>query len=328
MNYGFLDAQNFAWKFHLVESSFLHSSVLSTYEMERKLMAQKLIDFDATYADLFSSFKAAPEKASGDMSAGGSGVSVEHEEEDRNAEFVRTFKQNSELTSGYGVDYGLNCLNRGPSPEEAGSLFNPEGTTLCPGRIFPPITVTRVSDARIAHLEQEVPQNGSYRIYIFGGHPATTSHALSDFSTHLLRENSFFQKYRRQDIDIRMGGEDRAKWEERHNPLSLFFTFCFVFNARRAEVEVDEVLPGVLRRCRYLVYTDDAGRGRGAMEAAHGKVGFDVRKGGVVVVRPDGYVGCTIKLVAGNGTVEGINEYFEPIVTERIGRAAKCGVGG
>lgn len=55
MNYGFLDAHNLAWKLHLVESGFMKRSFLGTYEEERKLAAARLIEFDAKYANLFSS---------------------------------------------------------------------------------------------------------------------------------------------------------------------------------------------------------------------------------------------------------------------------------
>src|SRR6195952_4301501 len=54
MNTAFHDAINFAWKMHLVESGFAKRSTLSTYESERKLIAENLLNFDAKYAKLFS----------------------------------------------------------------------------------------------------------------------------------------------------------------------------------------------------------------------------------------------------------------------------------
>ncbi|KAK3066768.1 hypothetical protein LTR53_016741, partial [Teratosphaeriaceae sp. CCFEE 6253] len=47
MNTAFLDAQNLAWKIHHVESGFADRSILKSYESERKLIAENLLNFDA-----------------------------------------------------------------------------------------------------------------------------------------------------------------------------------------------------------------------------------------------------------------------------------------
>jgi len=41
--------------------------------------------------------------------------------------------------------------------------------------------------------------------------------------------------------------------------------------------------------------------------------------GAVVVVRPDGYVGCVVKLVEGKGTADALNEYFSSFSARQIG---------
>jgi hypothetical protein len=310
MNYGFLDAQNFAWKFHLVESGFANRSILTTYEEERRQMAQRLIDFDAKYASLFSSRPPSANEVENAVKF------MDRDDAIENNEFVRTFKQSTEFTSGYGAEYGPNCLNWSSTHPATSALFSPSGVRLRTGRVFPPVTVTRVVDARVAHLEQEVPQNGSYRIYIFAGNLTTASRTLSDFAANLQEERSFFSSYRRDDITT-------VSYENRHNPHSLFFTFCIIFNAARARIEIDEVLPDVLAQYRDHVYADDIAcyRTQNARAAAHIKLGFDEERGGVVVVRPDGYVGCSLALVEGPETVEGINKYFAPITTKPLGKA-------
>lgn len=57
--------------------------------------------------------------------------------------------------------------------------------------------------------------------------------------------------------------------------------------------------------------------------AAHKKMGFDAgvggRGGGVVVVRPDGHVGCVVRLVEGSGTVDALDGYFGAFVTRKVG---------
>lgn len=299
MNFGFLDAQNFAWKFHLVESGFAKRSILKTYEQERLLVAQKLIDFDAKYAKMFSSRIPSTDDVKDAVN------SDDHYEAKENNEFVRYYKQSSEFTSGYGVDYGLNCLNLAPAKLR---ISAPRGHELRPGLVFPLATVTRVVDARVVDLEQEIPQNGSYRIFIFAGNPNTTCRAISDFAASLQEKNSLFSAYARQDVTV-------VPYRDRHNPHSTFFTFCFIFNAPRAKIEVSEVLPDVLEHYSYHVYADDIQ----TQGAAHAKLGIDQDNGAVVIVRPDGFVGCSLPLAEGSRTVEAINSYFAAITTKPLG---------
>ena len=58
-----------------------------------------------------------------------------------------------------------------------------------------------------------------------------------------------------------------------------------------------------------------------AKAAAHAKMGLSEDDGGIVIVRPDGYVGCVVKLVEGSGTVDALNEYFGAFVTKKLGGA-------
>jgi hypothetical protein len=81
------------------------------------------------------------------------------------------------------------------------------------------------------------------------------------------------------------------------------------------------MLPETLARYRDHVYADDVWDERvpDAKAAAHAKMGLCEERGGVVVVRPDGYVGCVVKLVEGSGTVDALNEYFGSFMTKKVG---------
>lgn len=54
-------------------------------------------------------------------------------------------------------------------------------------------------------------------------------------------------------------------------------------------------------------------------------MGLDEERGGVVVVRPDGYVACVVGLVEGGGTVDALNEYFGAFASRPLG--SREGVG-
>ncbi|KXT03193.1 hypothetical protein AC578_4790 [Pseudocercospora eumusae] len=314
MNTAFLDAQNLAWKIHHVESGFADRSILKSYESERKYVAENLLNFDAKYAKLFSSRQpSVSERSSASKQNAGSSEKEENP-------FIATFKESCEFTSGYGVAYLENVFNWSESHSAKSPLFLSEknkGTKLRTGRILTPATVTRVADANVVHLEQEIPLNGSYRIYVFGGKPSMTKKALSDFASNLQKKGSFYSVYQRSDIDT-------VDYHERHNPHSWFFTINTIFNAHRPDIEIRDLLPAVLARYTDHVYADDVWDQRvpDAKAAAHAKMGLSEDEGGVVVVRPDGYVGCVVKLTEGSGTVDALNEYFGAFCTKKIGGEA------
>ncbi|KAI9757502.1 MAG: hypothetical protein M1835_000648 [Candelina submexicana] len=309
MNTAFLDAQNLAWKIHHVESGFAKRSILQSYEEERKMIAESLLDFDSKYASLFSARSPSPSELSSADKVGNG------KEPDDENEFVKMFKSSCEFTSGYGVAYNPNVLNWDERHRAKSSLFDPNGSKLQSGRIFTPANVTRVIDANVVHLEQEIPWNGSFRIYVFGGKPSITRKAIFDFDANLRKTKSFYSSYERSDIAS-------VTHHEIHNPHSHFYTFCIVYGAPRQTIDISEVLPETLSRYSSHVYTDDISdiRVPHAKAAAHAKMGVDEERGGVVVVRPDGYVGCTVQLVEGSGTVDALNEYFGAFVTKSLGK--------
>ncbi len=306
MNTAFHDALNLAWKIHHVEAGFANRSILETYETERKRIAEDLLNFDVRYAKLFS--QRVP-------SAGDVGVASDAREDGEVNEFVEVFKSSQEFTSGYGIAYGANEFNWSTEHSAQSRLFNPKGTILHTGRVMPSANVTRVVDANVVQLEQEIPLNGSFRIFLFLGEPLITRRAVADFANNLEKKTSFYSAFEREDIAT-------VSYHERDNPHSHFFSICITFAAPRDELEVAKVLPPILARYSDHVYADDIKDERvpEAKAAAHTKMGLDPEKGGVVVVRPDGHIGCVVSLVEGDGTVDALNGYFGVFVTKPVGK--------
>ncbi|KAH7311758.1 FAD binding domain-containing protein [Stachybotrys elegans] len=299
MNTAFLDALNLAWKIHAVEGGLAKRELLETYEPERKSVAEMLLDFDNRYAKLFSQRPPAANEVQ--AASENHGTANEHAD---NA-FIKTFKESCEFTSGYGVYYKPNVLNWSPDHPVQSSLIHPKGTRLRTGRLFIPSDVTRVVDANVVHLEQEVPLNGSFRIFIFAGDVSQSRQALLDFSEQLKRKWSFYSSHLRADID-------NVSHHEQHNPHSLFFTLCTIFAAKRPAIEISRDVPETMARYRQHVYADDRFDHRfpDSKAPAHAKMGLCEKKGGVVVVRPDGHVGIVADLVEGTGTADALNQYF------------------
>ena len=311
MNTAFLDAQNLAWKIHHVETGFADRSILKSYEKERRQIAESLLNFDASYAKLFSQ----RQPSAGEVVSASKLTSTEAHADN---EFIQMFKASCEFTSGYGVTYDANVFNWSEAHPAQHHLFLTEdkgSTRLRTGRILTPATVTRVSDANPVHLEQQIPLNGAFRIYVFAGKYTTTRNAVADFAYNLRKPSSFFSQHLRCDID-------EVDFHERHKPHSHFFTLATIFNANRPDVEIREMLPELLARYWDHVYADDIWDKRvpNAKAAAHAKMGLSEDEGGVVVVRPDGYVGCVVKLVHGSGTVDALNGYFSTFCAKPLGK--------
>ncbi|KAJ9485471.1 hypothetical protein VN97_g7893 [Penicillium thymicola] len=182
------------------------------------------------------------------------------------------------------------------------------------GPQLPPINVTRVIDACEIPLERGVPFNGSFHVYVFTGEKQHQHQqgALADLAEHLSGQESVFSCVLHGPV------EPDLSYESRHNPHSALCTFSIVFNAVRASVEIG-ALPQFFLSYRYHIYSDDA-RSRkshaGGQGAAHAKLIIDPREGGVgvVVVLPNGYVGCIVRLVEGRATAEILDRYFSGIV--------------
>lgn len=308
MNTAFLDALNLAWKIHAVEGGFAHRDLLKTYESERKGVAESLLDFDNRYAKLFSQRPPAAKEVEAASEQCPSNCDMVKEDE-----FVKVFKESCEFTSGYGVAYGPNEVNWSSSHPATSSLMQPEGTRLRTGHIFINSDVTRIVDANVVHLEQEIPLNGSFRIFIFAGSPRLTRTALQDLANGLGAKDSFYGAYVRKDVNT-------VSHHEQHNPHSLFFTICTIFATKRATIEISRDVPSLLARYRDHIYADDRWDRRvpDARASAHAKMGIDEERGALVVVRPDGYVGVVVRLVEGSGTVQALNEYFSAFCSTRL----------
>ena len=309
MNTAFHDALNLAWKIHHVEAGFAKSSLLATYESERRRIAEELLSFDAKYAALFS--KRQP-------SASEVNAASNHTSDDTGNEFVSIFKESTEFTSGYAIAYGANELNWTPNHPAQSVLFSQKGSKLQTGRVMPTANVTRVADANRVQLEQEIPLNGSFRVYLFAGVPSSTRRATMDFSLHLEKKHSFLSAFQRADIaDV--------SYHERHNPHSHFFSICVIFALPRDQVEIAEMIPAVLARYSDHIYADDVWDARvpEAKASAHAKMGLHHEKGGVLVVRPDGHVGCVVGLAEGSGTVDALNDYFTSFTLQPVGKNAR-----
>lgn len=156
MNISMLDTHNLSWKINFIEKGIGRADVLlPTYELERRSIAQRLIQFDSEYSKLFSGRSPAAQELTDEVEKAKKSGAVDPQR------FIQVFKQNAQFTSGVGAIYTtptpLTALPEGDLVKNSAhaSAFNPQGTLLVPGHRLTPGKVTRVMDANIVRLQQE-----------------------------------------------------------------------------------------------------------------------------------------------------------------------------
>ncbi|KPI38063.1 Phenol 2-monooxygenase [Cyphellophora attinorum] len=322
MNTAFHDALNLAWKLHHVESGFADRSILTTYETERKSVAETLLDFDNKYAALFSQRQPSSSEVHSASNSDTSSHTNTSAPEDENP-FVAMFKANCEFTAGYGVAYKPNILNHSADHTFQHPLLLTNHPKLRTGRILPNSNATRVADANFVHLENEIPCNGSYRLFVFAGRnssPKKDQHPqLTAFANAMQDPKSFYSRFA-------YPTSNRDTHHEMDNPHSPLFSIALVLAAKRSEIEISD-LPALFHDYSGRIYADDVWQ-RAVADAkapAHAKTGFEGEEGGVVVVRPDGHVACAVRLV-GEETVEALEGYFATFLHKQLVQTVKTEV--
>lgn len=128
----------------LVLQGKIRAEILETYNMERKQIAQELIDFDLKFSHLFA----------------------KKEFLDNNIEFHDVYEKSHGFTTGVGLHYQENTLiDYGVDVQiNTGSL-----EPLTPEKRLHTVMATRHIDGTIVELLDEMPSNGRFHLIIFVG---------------------------------------------------------------------------------------------------------------------------------------------------------------
>lgn len=263
MNVSMHDTFNLAWKLNLTVRGLALPSLISTYETERRKIAQDLIDFDYEHANAFSA---------GDPKA-----------------LADNFSKNIRFISGVGAEYGENVLNR---PEKT-----PRGG-LRAGSLLLPAKVSRYIDANPVDLQLDIPMLGQFRIFFFTDnvHSAasflgTVCQGVTSTQTVLGRVSATAEHSYATLNSTAATEMDHFLQPQRYTAVSKCFTFAIVTTMDKKIVEIAH-LPQVLQASRWTFYIDDimqAANGQSCAEKWLGKLDDD--EVAIVNVRPDGYVG-------------------------------------
>lgn len=274
MNVSMHDSFNLAWKLNLVLRNIALPSLLDTYELERRQIAQQLIEFDFEHANAF---------LAGDAQA-----------------LAQNFDDNIRFISGVGAEYKPNKLNE----EECEGGHRLKGM-LKTGALLPPARVTRYIDANPVDIQLDIPLLSQFRIYFI----VTDIHAsmpfLVEVSNFLINGESVLWRASKiakgsyELLPLKEAEADEYLQPERYNGLSKLFTPAIITTMEKERVEIKD-LPAMFRHSPWTFYLDDIGNRAGnCTEKWLG--GLYNNEIAIINVRPDGYVGSIGIFEAGDG---------------------------
>ncbi|KAE8449882.1 hypothetical protein EG329_007359 [Mollisiaceae sp. DMI_Dod_QoI] len=259
MNVSMHDAFNMSWKLNLVVRGLASPKLLSTYEQERRKIAQDLIDFDYGHANAF---------AAGDPKL-----------------LAENFAKNIRFISGVGAEYSYNILNL-PDKLPRGGLM--------PGCLLVPAKVSRYVDANPVNLQLDIPMLGQFRLFFFTHNVKTASafltHVCEELSTTrtVLGRVSAAAAVSYSELCQPATETDMFIQPARYTSVSKLFTYAMVTTMPKARVEIAD-LPPLLQDSRWTFYLDNLMRMPSCTEKWLGPLMES--EVAIVNVRPDGYVG-------------------------------------
>ncbi|KAK4209601.1 phenol hydroxylase [Rhypophila decipiens] len=269
MNVSMQDCYNLGWKVGLVAQGIAKRSILSSYQSERRQIAQDLIDFDHKFSRLFSG---RPAKDVMDAE----GVSME--------EFKDAFLKGNMFASGLSVNYGPSTIVAKPGDAAEQEDFEKKqalATGLPVGMRFNSFKVLNQADARPWHFQERLKADGRFRVVLFAGDILKPEQkARVDKFCELLDAPASFLH--------RATPEGQA--------IDGVIEVLTIHSSKRVDTELLRDFPAILhpldphRGWDYdKVFVDDVSYHEGYGDA-YKNYGVDRERGCVVVVRPDQYV--------------------------------------
>lgn len=298
MNISMQDCYNLGWKVALVAKGLAKPEILSTYQTERRRVAQDLIEFDHRFSRLFSG---RPAKDVMDTE----GISMEV--------FKDAFEKGNMFASGLSVNYGPSCLiakvgdagEEGDGSKAAKSLTlskatsKPDLATGLPiGMRFNSFKVLNQADARPWHFQERLKADGRFRIVLFAGDVIKPEQQkrVKDLCAVLDAPGSFLRRV-----------------TPASKPIDSVVEILTIHSSKRTETELLRDFPSILhpfddhRGWDYnKVFVDDVSYHEGFGDA-YKNYGVDKERGCVVVARPDQYVAWVGELE----DFQGLEAYFE-----------------
>lgn len=315
MNVSMMDSYNLSWKLahSLLGITANATDLLDSYELERKQIARELIEFDAKFSSMFSGKMGSETE--------GEGSSLTHEQ------FLEVFSKGSGFTSGCGIEYPQSKL-----VQQHGNMTKDLNTTqellngkLCAGRRLINAKVIRHADGNPRDL-----QDGKWELVRWRSKRVSLTMGLDFPSTGRFRILLLCST----DLMNASGNSAKAANDLGH--------LLGVYPSSLVEMTVLHPVPN-MRGCSWKdlpaaikqhaemrfhyglggqspVGKDKKNTNLRQSDDAYAIFGIDEDKGGMCVVRPDGYVGVCAPL----DDVQSIAAYLDMWLAQKKGVARPC----
>ena len=283
MNVSMGDAYNLGWKICSVLAGTSRPDILSTYDQERRAVAQDLITLDKRMTDFYSN-----------------GPSEDSQE-------YKYFRDRfSAFTSGVSVTYKDNILIADPADghvdlHSSGAPIRSDqelAKNIRLGQRLPSHKVVCQAEATTILMSDVLPSDGRWRVIVFAGdlqHPSKMQkiHNLGSDLQRICNGYSFNSDHSRSLIDVLLlHAGDRTKLSILDLP------------------EAFRPWNNTLGWDYWKVLSDDAGSFE-PVESAYSKYGIDSRDGCVAIIRPDQHVAYVGPIKDSTA----IEEYFSRVLT-------------
>lgn len=248
LNTGIHDAVNLGWKLALQIQGITNPEILETYNDERKLAVNQLIEYDKDISVLMT--HKWPKWYKGDTNL------------DPYIVLGEIFEKAESFNTGLGISYPINAVN-----QTTASILN-----VVPGSRPPDVELIMPGTGRKVTLQDVTPNVAKFWVVIFAGNPVSTKDSL-------LGLKDFLDNKKNQSILVR-------------EPIS-WITISAINGYSPYETLGMQPFGDT--------FFDTS-------SSAHEKFGFDLERGGILILRPDG-------LVAHGGPIDGqmVEDYFTNI---------------
>lgn len=295
-------AYNLGWKIASVVNGISSRSILSTYETERRQIAQDLIAFDYKFSRLFSG---RPARDEDDLE----GVNM--------AEFKTAYEKGNHFTSGISVTYGPSIVVAGSSsdnetfiddvtPKRKAASKQHLAKNIPLGARMPSYQVLNQCDARPWQFQEILKSDGRWRVVIFAG------------DITFPRQKERIKAIGRQLAHPKFFPRRFTHWSK---PIDSVIEVLTIHSAPRHEVDLFD-FPEALRPFSpetgwdyWKIYVDAQSHHEGHGQA-YLNYSVDPTEGCLVVLRPDQHVSYIGGLEDLDAVDMFFSEFLKPVNTE------------
>ncbi|EHA13633.1 FAD-dependent monooxygenase [Halomonas sp. HAL1] len=280
MNVSMQDTFNLGWKLISVLKERSPASLLHTYNDERHVIAENLIEMDTRWSCAIGAAQ-----DSDDPEAAMKGL----------AEVQRQFVTNSEFTAGFATHYTPGLLTGGDSHLHLATGFPP-------GRRFHSAEVIRLGDAKQVHLGHVHRADGRWRLYAFADmvDPRSPGSRFNTLMDYLASDASVIRRFTPKGAD-----------------LDAIFDVHGIIQQSHLEVDWAD-MHSLLKPNKGLYGLQDYQKSHAPVLDSDCDIfdlrGIDRGAGALVVVRPDQYVSLVLPL----DSFEELNQFFARFMVEPV----------